>query len=51
MRPNGHVYEIIEIEIDQKTATIKIVLENKLSRWFKLDELIIIPPVIRMKIF
>jgi hypothetical protein len=50
LRPNGQMYEIIELEVDPKTSTLKIVLENKLSRWFRMDELIIVPPVIRMKI-
>lgn len=49
MRPNGEMYEIIEMEPDPKTSTLKIVLENKLSRWFKFTELVILPPVIRMK--
>lgn len=51
IRPNGHMYEIVEIEVDVKTASIKIVLENKLSRWFKFDEIVIVPPLIRMKKF
>jgi hypothetical protein len=51
MRPNGELYEIVELEIDERTSSLKIVLENTLSRWFKLDELVIVPPVIRMKNF
>ena len=49
MRPNGEVHEIVEMDTDLRTSTIKIVLENKLSRWFKLDELVINPPFIKMK--
>lgn len=51
IRPNGAIYEIIDVIVDQNTSSICITLENTLSRWFKFDEIIINPPVIKMKIF
>ncbi len=47
VRPNGDVYEIKELDVDTKSNTIKIVLENDLSRWFKMNEIQVVPPVIK----
>jgi hypothetical protein len=49
IRPNGEMYEITYIELDNKTHKVKIQLDNNLSRWFDMDEIMIVPPVIRMK--
>ena len=49
IRPNGYIHEIQEIVFDNKTNTMKIVLDNKMARWFRMDEIMIVPPVIRMK--
>jgi hypothetical protein len=49
IRPNGAIYEIIELEVDKFSSSLKITLENKMSRWFKFDEIVINPPVIKMK--
>ena len=51
IRPNGAIYEIIGLEVDSKSSSLKLTLENKMSRWFKFEEIIINPPVIKMKNF
>jgi hypothetical protein len=48
VRPNGAIYEIRELVVDTKTNTMKIVLENNLSRWFNMNEIQIVPPLIKM---
>ena len=51
IRPNGEIYEIIDVIIDSATSSLKLTLENEMSRWFKFDEIIINPPIIKMKNF
>jgi hypothetical protein len=50
VRPNGEVHEITELEMDARTNKIKICLENKLARWFRMDEILVVPPVIKMRV-
>lgn len=49
VRPNGEIYEIKELCMDTSTNTLKIVLENNLSRWFNMNEIEVNPPVIKCK--
>jgi hypothetical protein len=46
VRPDGNVLRIIEIQ--QDATSVKITLENGLSRWFKNNEIVINPPYIKL---
>lgn len=46
VRPNGDILQIVELETDK--TSVKIVLENGLSRWFKHNEIILAPPYIKL---
>jgi len=39
VRPTGEMIPIVAVEMDPKTNSILICLENGLSRWFKMSEI------------
>jgi hypothetical protein len=49
IRPNGEMFKIVDIAVDQKDLKILIVLENGLSRWFGYNEIHIDGPMIFLK--
>ncbi len=46
VRPNGELYRIINIVTDDSSVLIE--LENGFSRWFRYNEILVVPPFIKM---
>lgn len=46
VRPNGETLQITAIQQDEHS--IKIELENGHARWFRYNEIVIIPPYIKL---
>ena len=46
IRPNGDILRIVDIQ--QDSTSVKITLENGLSRWFKNNEIVVNPPYIKL---